>query len=385
MSSMRVALKKIVPLLIKGLLHPSRIKPVVRKFMARNAYRIGNGCWAPLPLNIKIYVNARCNARCIMCDIGKREDTMFTQLCLTDGNDMTLELFNKIIADIRSFSPAVNLAGVEPLLHPNILLIAKCVKDAGLRLVITTNGLLLATYARELIDMQLDGIQVSLDGPESIHDRVRGVPGSYKAVIDGLVSLKQNIGISRETKIQINFCINEINYKYLAETYQFIISENLADNVAFIHPYFVTEAAAEEQMRHFPMLGTTTQTALTLDQLKNIDTRVLWDQLKRVDDISKGRGMYWKNRFFCYADLATYYKNPETPVSSKLCIEPWRTGMIFSNGDTAILNRCIPYITGNLAHEDFRTIWHGQRYKYFRKELKRSGGFPVCIRCCGGI
>jgi radical SAM protein with 4Fe4S-binding SPASM domain len=40
------------------------------------------------------------------------------------------------------------------------------------------------------------------------------------------------------------------------------------------------------------------------------------------------------------------------------------------------------YSCGNINEESFYSIWNGEKFKKFRREMKK-GLMPVCTRCCG--
>ena len=40
------------------------------------------------------------------------------------------------------------------------------------------------------------------------------------------------------------------------------------------------------------------------------------------------------------------------------------------------------YSAGNINEQSFYDIWNGEKFKKFRKEMKK-GLMPVCTRCCG--
>ena len=65
----------------------------------------------------------------------------------------------------------------EPLLHPRIDEIVRMIAGRGHHVDLVTNGLLLAEKAAELAAAGIDTIHVSLDGPEEVHDRIRGSRG----------------------------------------------------------------------------------------------------------------------------------------------------------------------------------------------------------------
>lgn len=53
------------------------------------------------------------------------------------------------------------------------------ITDAGLRCNIITNAMLLEKYAEDLVNLGIDEIIFSLDGPREIHDTIRGGEGIF--------------------------------------------------------------------------------------------------------------------------------------------------------------------------------------------------------------
>jgi len=85
---------------------------------------------------------------------------------------------------------SVNLAGGEPFLRPDLLVIVDALAAAGVAVDVSTNGFALGdgTIA-ELAARPVYSVQVSVDGLRDEHDRFRGRPGSYDAALGSLARL----------------------------------------------------------------------------------------------------------------------------------------------------------------------------------------------------
>jgi MoaA/NifB/PqqE/SkfB family radical SAM enzyme len=119
-----------------------------------------------------------CNARCHHCHRGPhvREE---------------LATPARLVALCRELRPLVAiLSGGEPLMRPDILEIARSLKQgaAPIRVFLNTNGALL-TRARflALVEAGVDEVLVSLDYPDERHDAFREIPGLF-ARIRGLLA-----------------------------------------------------------------------------------------------------------------------------------------------------------------------------------------------------
>jgi SynChlorMet cassette radical SAM/SPASM protein ScmF len=177
---------------------------------------------------IYFYLTEGCNLRCrhcwIMIDEGDQEPAS-TGKALLD-----LKLFESILEQARPLGlSAVKLTGGEPFLHPDIHRMLEIIRDAGLRLTIETNGVLVtpelaaltASCHRPFVSVSLDGVD-----PET-HEWVRQVPGSFQAARRGIEYLVQ-AGL----KPQIIFTIMEKNRDQVGDIAR-LAEEAGADSVKF--------------------------------------------------------------------------------------------------------------------------------------------------------
>jgi tungsten cofactor oxidoreducase radical SAM maturase len=111
----------------------------------------------------RVYIEptSLCNLDCIMCIRNVWSDKT---------GHMDMGTFYTIVRQLKDLPDiqGVALAGFgEPLYHPEILRMARAIKDLGLELTISTNGTLLnPELAEELISIGLDKIIVSLDSSD---------------------------------------------------------------------------------------------------------------------------------------------------------------------------------------------------------------------------
>jgi MoaA/NifB/PqqE/SkfB family radical SAM enzyme len=81
------------------------------------------------------------------------------------------------------------LTGGEPLVSPQLWPIARRLHEAGVRVLLATNGMLLGAYAAEVGGL-FDEVYVSLDGASaSTHDGVRGV-AAFERLAAGIARLR---------------------------------------------------------------------------------------------------------------------------------------------------------------------------------------------------
>ena len=373
-------------LLGKAIAHPDRIVPALKRGIGALAYYAGDGSLAADPCRITLFATSVCNARCAMCDVGQRNrgSAFFQQV--TQGGDQlfSAEDCRRLMSQVRHFRPQINLHGVEPLLHPGILDLIAIIKQNGCFLSLTTNGILLPEVAGDLVDLGVDSVTVSLDGPEQIHDRIRGAR-AFRPAMEGIRLLKQRraaCGKAR-TRVSTSFCISDLNYRNISEYADLMLHQAQVDSITFIHVQYVTELASDAFNRQFSFLGRATSTNLTGVDLARIDPEVLWDHVQRVRRSYPGDQVGYNIDFRRKAKLTSFYKDPEQLFLKKTCKVPWISSTVLASGDVIINSRCLPYRAGNIHESSFPEIWRGERYRAFRKAVRKAGVFPICSRCCG--
>lgn len=125
----------------------------------------------PWPLNIDLEISTLCNLNCPMC---YRASETFKQK--VKPGFMSLRLIKKIIDEMADHVPALRLlAAGESIIHPDFLEIVKYAKENGVKEVsIVTNGAALTRdFIRQLVEVDIDWISVSIDGLDKTYEEIR--------------------------------------------------------------------------------------------------------------------------------------------------------------------------------------------------------------------
>ncbi|HML16073.1 MAG TPA: radical SAM protein [Bryobacteraceae bacterium] len=144
-------------------------------------------------------VYRRCNCRCIMCDIWKRD---------TAGELSPDELLRHLPAIERLGVEWVVLTGGEPLMHFGLFRIAAALRERRIRITLLTTGLLLGRFAEEVV-RTIDDVIVSLDGPPQIQDQIRRVSAAFERLRAGIAALhhhKPDFPVSARATVQKANC-----------------------------------------------------------------------------------------------------------------------------------------------------------------------------------
>lgn len=113
--------------------------------------------------------------------------------------------------------PILILSGGEPLTRPDVLEIARYGTDAGLRVVLATNGTLLTPeLVEKLKDAGVQRLSISVDGANAeTHDNFRGMPGAFERTLAGIEVLRKT-----GFPFQINTTISKRNLEEIPKTFE---------------------------------------------------------------------------------------------------------------------------------------------------------------------
>lgn len=135
------------------------------------------------PNYVIAFVTGRCNLKCSFCCHAAR-----TARDNIDAPELSAEQWASMFAGLDALIH-LTITGGEPFMRKDIVeLVRGLVQSARVpRISINTNGFLtdtimpvMETLVKELRSVEI-ALAVSIDGPEAIHDSLRGVPGSFRA------------------------------------------------------------------------------------------------------------------------------------------------------------------------------------------------------------
>lgn len=138
---------------------------------------------------LELQINRRCNLKCKHCYIGMQE-----------AIELSIKDIELILAEFEAMQGLrLLLTGGEPLLHREFAQINKILTDYAFRKILFTNGLLLTRNILETLNV--DELQISVDGLESGHEALRG-KGTFRKTIKAIkMAVKAGFSVSVSTMI----------------------------------------------------------------------------------------------------------------------------------------------------------------------------------------
>ncbi len=335
---------------------------------------------APGPTTISLNLTHLCNLRCEMCGQWRRQDVYRKEF-------LPLEKLRPLVDELSVSSPKFYLWGGEPLLYPELIELLRYLREKRQYTIINTNGVLLKKYAAEMVSLEVDGLDLSLDGPPEVHDRIRGVPGTYRKVMDGLRLLREERRKqgAKKPMVKAITTISALNIDRLGETLELFDASGLFDAVIFNLGWFTTEKIGRATDRIFRRyLGCP---AVSWKDFVGALGEVDPGKVKAFMETVSARRRTGPPVFFI-PDLSPgrveeYYSRPASFLGRKACFSPWLNIEVRPNGDLTFCPDFPDYIIGNINQESFSEIWNGDRARKFRRLLIERGLFPICSRCCG--
>jgi radical SAM family uncharacterized protein len=199
------------------------VKPVILRGIKR-AIKTTNGRKVPLIAGHKLLY--KCNLTCDMCPFWKRPDEKL----------LSIEEEVKIMDSLASAGVLFyGFEGGEPLLRRDLPAILK-ESHERFHTALVTNGWLLKARIGEIDDF-LESLFVSLDGIGSLHDRLRGVNGSFVRAVEGIRAAKRH-GLS----VAISSTITRENIHQAEQ--MVVLAENLGVRINFQPAFNYSTAGA---------------------------------------------------------------------------------------------------------------------------------------------
>ena len=224
-------------------------------------------------------VGRRCNLRCIHCYSQSQDVDYPDELTTAEGK--------ALIDDLAQYgSPVLLFSGGEPLMREDILELIGHARSKGMRAVLSTNGTLITReLAKQLKDLDLSYVGISLDGLQKTHDMFRGKKGAFDEAIQGLRNCKE-AGI----KVGLRFTMNKKNVEDVPGIFQLLRDEDIP-RACFYHLVYtgrgskiIDEDLSKEETRQ------------TVDLLMDLTKELYDDGLKKeiitVDNHADGVYLY---------------------------------------------------------------------------------------------
>lgn len=331
------------------------------------------------PQIISFTITNSCNLRCKMC--GQWSEEGYINTGVKDaGAQMKLNDWKRLVDEISTYKIRFILVrGGEPFLFPGIIELLEYINSKGIFISIDTNGTMLEKYAADLVRIGKMHITFSVDGPEEIHDGVRGIKGSFQKTKENITLLNK---LDTEHKISKSACftISRYNFKSLGAMPDVMRSLGLPSINIVPYYYFsqeVGEKYAEELKNNFNC------DAFSWKGFHHDDSGIDFEIFN--EEHQKYLANLKEIKDFPYLPLTSdeyklWFSDPYTPVGSLTCSNVESVIDIQPDGNA---NFCIDfpdYSFGNVKNSSIFYIWNSPKANQFRGYI-RENLLAICYRC----
>ncbi|MBZ5612875.1 MAG: radical SAM protein [Acidobacteriia bacterium] len=263
----------------------------------------------------------------------------------------------------------VVFSGGEPQMNRQWYLLARMLRDAGIRVTLLTAGLLLEREA-ERVTENMDDIIVSLDGPPAVHNAIRRVPNAFEQMAAGVKALRQ---LRQHMIVRARCTVQKENHTTLRAT---VVAAKEAElnSISFLAADVTSTAfnrpagwSAERQDK----------VALTLLEVEALHTELEQLIVECRDDFDSGFIVEAPDKLRRIVQHFRAHLGLAVHVAPR-CNAPWASAVIEASGD---VRPCFFHpAMGNIHNHTLTEILNAPPAMQFRQDLDIDSN-PICRRC----
>ena len=304
------------------------------------------------PQELHFELTHSCNSKCIMCDIWNKyhRDPQLKR------EEITLkEIVNFVEkSDYLKKLKLVLFSGGEPFLREDIVAICGYFiqKFPSISVGILTNCFdteLTLNRIKEIMDKYSPRdlwIGSSLDGIGERHDEIRGVKGSFNALIKTLDLIKKEFS---NIKISLNFTLTTRNYFELLPSFKLAKERGLDFSAQFAIPWRGVEKFAWDKVQ--------------LQEIRQQVEIIMEEIAGNCRSESLPHLYYWNG-------LVAYQEQPQRFF--KRCVAGARYAMLSPFGDLYFCPILKHSIVGNIRKNDFDALWVSREASDIRDSINKG-------------
>lgn len=277
------------------------------------------------------------------------------------NNEMSRGELKELINDIVDLSPeSIVFSGGEPLLRDDIFELISVVKKNKINSCLVSNGTLIDNeIAKQLAALGIGVVNISIEGPEDIHDSLRG-KGVFRKTVEALEHLSRH---NIETTIATVVCRQ--NYRYLPYIMK-LADQYKATTVKFQPFSDIFIMRKDEKNKFF------------------ISTDALKDAKQSIEQVIKLSRKYkiTTNPVNYLTSIPNYISGLKSPFSYyKDCSAVWKSCPISAEGNIYLCWVLSDMILGNAKKTKLSQIWNSSGHNLMRR-LVLEKGCSGCLMSC---
>lgn len=354
-------------------------------------YNFGRGLALP-PISVNMEFTFRCNLRCQMCSLVVSNAVVTGGYPLNRGGvdddieavrgkELEVADYLALLDELRDFGVRrVNFTGGEPLIKKGAPDILRRAARNGFHVSMISNGTVMTDDVCDAL-MGVDSMTISVDGPEAIHNEIRGSDTGFQRIRQNVKKLsewKRKVG-SDKPAIQFSCAVSSLNQAHVSQVVDFA-RECGIKSVNYGYLFFNDEEATKET-EQFALTGQ----ADFCDQripmhLREVNFDTMKQELREARRKAGEMGIQLSfNPPLEEDEIEERFTSPLYFYTNK-CFVPWYETRVNPFGD--VYSCQIDTLLGNIREQAFRKIWNAQPYREFRALIREHKLLAKCSRCC---
>lgn len=311
-----------------------------------------------------------CNILCSMCGRAASHFKGFPE-----GINLELEVFKKLSEMFREGSQLALFGRGETLLNPHFVNMLTLAKQGEMTVSFNSNGTRITDeIAEQMVLLQQNALVISFSGGEKkTYERVHE-GASYENTIENInrINVYKEKYLSKLPLLNFEFVAMRQNIEELPALIR--LAQSLCvERIMVIHLTVHDDIMMEQlldQPEHLELTTAVFNASKILARELGVELRlpVLMNPLTKKFAETQD-------------EIDASIKDIDPQISTEgLCLEPWQTFYLRSNGDVmpcVITNRCM----GNLKEQTAEQIWNGESFQSFRIKMKSADKPPECKVC----
>lgn len=382
--------KHLLPVLAQDIHSWHMIPKLVRKYL------LPHDADKDIPVSqISLRVNESCNLRCSSC--GQWGENGHLRQKLERGEkleQLDFDVVKRVIYETRHDKPVYYIWGGEPTIWKPLLPLFQELAKYKLYGSIVTNAQAIDKVIEPIVETgSLEILFLSLDGWDAESQNVMRSPANgvsshnfekTMAVIEKVYEMKKKKNLRFPFIVPITVVSNH-NYMHLTDIHHLVYDK------CELHPYyygwFITPERAQKHEEVFEKrfgFKPNNHRGYLKSCFNDVDPVATAQQVQEVISMSKGHtcSPQFLPDITSESEIRRYYADHTWHCGYPDCESIYYIAEISPNGTVTPCRDYQDYVAGNVNEQSFYDVWNGEKFKKFRREMKK-GLMPVCTRCCG--
>lgn len=339
---------------------------------AANKVRIAQMQKLQTPINMTLYVTNYCNAKCDHC--------FYWEELNTGKPELSLEEMKRVAKTLKHPLRTLMLTGGEPYLRKDLddIIIAFHTINGTRRITTPTNGMTterILTMTKRILKECPElyfHVQVSLDGPQEMHDTFRRIPKCYQRASETIHQLLELRKTTDKLEVSIMTTICTANYDLLSD----FIQEIKNQFPGTMHKFNILRGAhlgtyrvPKDVVSHLDgEIGKTE--SVSPEKLQELYDTIL------LKEVETHRDTVWQN----FQKLKWKYSIDMLKHEKRIlsCTAGKTFGVIYPNGGVAVCEPTRPFANLHEFDMNFAALWKSADAEDMRKKTRGCD----CIHPC---